>query len=240
MKFIIYFIHLTIFAKVLTSVDMSFFSSSRSLFRGLQTYKGPSFMAGPSFKFFDKWSWKGPGISYSHFSRRSPWKLEIGTRLVGDEPPLIRIGGHGRSFQNSRDNIYELYTKFSKSWGKRAKVKAGLEVSKGFVNNGGYYFAPFLTLPVVPFVSFTFVQTFNSKRMSKYLYGLNHKSGLGHSEYSLSLAMPWIKIADFALLKASKTIISHGKNRHAELVKSNYNNDSVFFMMVWNIYRSPV
>lgn len=220
-------------------VRLSFASIFRNntMYRGALTYDVPVMFIGPGIIFFDKITFRGPGITYTEsFGKRH--KLSGSLYYFDDKPasgPVITLASKkDEDYKNGRRATTDASIKYEYRYERLFSFS--LDYHKDIYRHFGNYVAVGFNTGALKYVTLGIEIGIGDKDSNQFAYGPEAVSGLGHINYKLSSFLPILPWGGKLIPSYIMSTIQQKENKNSDFVRGNDINHTVSVVFTWELY----
>jgi len=204
-------------------VNGGVFFQSNTVYRGALIWNKPSFFAGPSLVFYEKFFARGPNLTYQFFKREKSLRLNLGLSLFNDMKPIFDFSGDEESIRNSRSSALDLNVRLAYKFGFRNMFEVGALISKDFIEHKAFYVEPQIAMPIAPFTKLRVFVGSGGTDMNAYLYGSESNHLISNYGVGLTLFLPSVILPNFVpkggfIINFDKNSVAGSENRKGFLL----------------------
>ncbi|MCY4645149.1 MAG: hypothetical protein OXB88_11080 [Bacteriovoracales bacterium] len=221
------------YGKEWLDVRLALLANSQRVFRGTVFYPHPSLFAGPFITLFDRFSIRGPHLSWIRATEDGKHEFSLGGYPVIDGAPLIRLENdfdEEKDFRASRSDAFELSFHYTYNFGPRRRFNMEWFAAKEVHRHRGIYAGFSFKAPLYRHLSLSLSTAMGSKAHNRYIYGDRGRSGLAHQDLSLRYLIPNAPWGSLISLGAVHSRVLQEDNKTAELVRGNHAHWATSFM----------
>jgi hypothetical protein len=211
------------------------FYQSKSVYRGATTWPEPGMLVGVSVRFYQKFVWRGPSLTYETFNREDNHQLNFRVNFSDDNRPWIRLKSAEKSFRSQRDGALESSVSYRYKFGFKNLFFLGMFAGNEYIAYKSYYYELLAGVPLIPFFKLTVAAGRGSRATNQYIFGPEAVSGWGHYRYTVTAVIPFVPWDGIIINTFTRSKIISGANRHADYIRGESENSVFSTRVIWNL-----